>query len=76
MSYRLLELRRAVENPNYYLMKVEERHTFFGVPISTAREIEFYGSWGTWKAVEDDHLAPKKVRRELETLLEKYLSSR
>ena len=76
MSYRLLELRRAVQNPNHYLMRVEERSTFLGVPVSTAREIEFYGSWGTWKAVGEDHLAPKKVRRELETLLEKYLSSR
>lgn len=77
MSYKLLDLRRSVENPNYYLMRVEERTTFLGVPISsTARELEFYGSWGTWKAVDSDNLAPEKVRQKLEKLLEDYLSSR
>lgn len=76
MNYRLLELRRSVENPNYYLMLVEYTPTFFGLPLRSKTEaLEFYGSWGTWSALDSKELAPKKVRQRLERLLEDYLSS-
>ncbi|MGV8131455.1 MAG: hypothetical protein ACP5N7_05150 [Candidatus Pacearchaeota archaeon] len=77
MNYRLLELRRSVENPNYYLMVVEYKPTLFGLPLQLKpEELEFYGAWGTWRAAGSNELAPKKVRQKLERLLEDYLSSR